>query len=372
MLRSVRVPALKLSRAMALQTTVIGSFPKPEYVNIPDWFRTGTGGDSKKATEEYTKILETQTDGEKEKLEADLMRATDEIISIQTECGVDIVTDGEVRRENYIHFLCRFIEGIDFKNLTEKSVRNGAYTTSLPTIRGKVSWRGGLDVVAEWKKAQAVSKAPVKYTIPGPMTIIGTLHNAFYDEEKDLAIDLAKIVNAHVVALAEAGCKHIQVDKPVFARQPEKAPQWGIGLLDKCFEGVGKEVVKSMHMCCGYPEYLDQVGYKKAEPSSYFKLAEALDRSSVDAISIEDAHRNNDLSLLQKFKQTSVIFGAVKIASSDVETVEEIEDRLTEALNYIDAERLIVAPDCGLALLPLPILKEKLSNMCQAAKNLCN
>merc|ERR1711972_911667 len=100
-----------------------------------------------------------------------------------------------------------FIEGIDFQNLTEKSVRNGAYTTSLPTVRGKVSWRGPLDVVTEWRKAQEMSNVPVKYTLPGPMTIIGTLHNAYYENEKELAADLAEIINYHVVALANGGCK---------------------------------------------------------------------------------------------------------------------------------------------------------------------
>nr|UKS50403.1 B12-independent methionine synthase 2 isoform 1 [Karenia mikimotoi] len=353
---------------MPLQTTVIGSFPKPDYVKVLDWFQVGTGGDSDKATEAYTKMLEMQTDAEKEEMERDLMRATKEIIGVQQECGIDVVTDGEVRRENYIHYLCRFIDGIDYKNLTEKSCRNGAYTTSLPTVRGKVSWRGPLDVVAEWKKAQEVSDIPVKYTLPGPMTIIGTLHNAHYEEEKELAADLAKVINLHVVALARGGCKFIQVDEPVLAREPKKALDYGIGLLDKCFEGVGKECTKAVHMSCGYPEYLDQVGYKKADPSAYFALAEAIDRTCIDALSIEDAHRHNDLSLLEKFKQTTIIFGAVTIASSKVETVEEIKDRLTDALTHIDAERLVVAPDCGLALLPPPILKLKLSNMCKAAK----
>jgi 5-methyltetrahydropteroyltriglutamate--homocysteine methyltransferase len=352
---------------MALKTTVIGSFPKPTYLNLPDWFKTGTGADSGNATRQYSDMLAKQSQEEKEQLEADLMRATKEVTDIQTQCGVCVITDGEIRRENYIHYLCRYIEGIDFENLTEVSLRNGAYITQLPTIRNKVSWRGGLDVAAEWRKAQDVSSAPVKYTLPGPTTIIGTLCNDYYKHEKDLAADLAEIINHHVRALSEAGCKNIQVDEPVFARQPQKALDWGIAMLDKCFEGAAPDIRKVTHMCCGYPEYLDQVGYLKAEPSAYFKPAEALDRSVIDAVSIEDAHRYNDLALLSKFKKTTVIMGVVQSASSRVESAGEIEDRLRDALQYIDADRLMVAPDCGLALLPMDILKEKLTNMCIAA-----
>jgi len=348
-------------------TTVVGSFPKPEYLNIPDWFKTGTSFGADKATHAYTEMLANQSMEEKESLENDMMRATKEVVDIQTDCGIDVVTDGEVRRENYIHYLCRFIDGIDFDNLTDTSCRNGAYNTQLPTVRRKVSWRGPLDVVGEWQKAQVVSDVPVKYTLPGPMTIIGTLCNKFYESEQELAVDLAEIVNFHARALAKAGCTSIQVDEPVFARQPQKALDWGIPLLEKCFEGVDKNCEKVMHMCCGYPGYLDQQDYPKADPSAYFQLAEALDSSCIDAVSIEDAHRHNDLSLLDAFKQTTVILGVVTVASSHIESAEDIEKRLTEAMQHIDEERLVVAPDCGLALLPMPILKDKLTNMCIAA-----
>merc|ERR1711881_1792 len=108
---------------------------------------------------------------------ADIMQATEEVIKVQCDCGVEVVTDGEVRRENYIHYLCRYIEGISFDKLTLKSVRNNAYQAEIPTITGPVSWRGGMSCAEEWKKSQA--KAPpgthVKYTLPGPTTMIGSL-----------------------------------------------------------------------------------------------------------------------------------------------------------------------------------------------------
>eukprot|EP00443_Scrippsiella_acuminata_P029559 CAMPEP_0115278880 /NCGR_PEP_ID=MMETSP0270-20121206/57978_1 /TAXON_ID=71861 /ORGANISM="Scrippsiella trochoidea, Strain CCMP3099" /LENGTH=393 /DNA_ID=CAMNT_0002695555 /DNA_START=85 /DNA_END=1263 /DNA_ORIENTATION=- len=355
---------------MPVQTTVIGSFPKPAYLEIPDWFKTGTSTNSSNATRGYTEILAKQTDEEKEKLEVDILRATKEVILAQHKCGINVLTDGEVRRENYIHYLCRFIEGIDFENLTETSCRDGAYITHLPTVRSKVAWRGPLDVVGEWRKAQDLSPVPVKYTLPGPMTIIGTLHDAHYHNEEKLAEDLARVVNMHVRALSAAGCKHIQIDEPVFARFPQKALDWGIPCLDRCFEGADQQVLKVVHMCCGYPDHLDQEGYKKADPESYFKLADALDNSVVDAVSLEDAHRHNDLKLLEHFRKTKVVLGVVQVAQSRVETAQEIEARLNQALEHIDEDRLIAAPDCGLALLPVPVLEEKLANMCSAANQL--
>nr|UKS50402.1 B12-independent methionine synthase 2 [Scrippsiella trochoidea] len=352
---------------MVLETTVIGSFPKPEYLSLPDWFRVGHKG-MQTATKAYSKLLSTQSAKEQDQLEADVMRATREVIEAQTACGINVVTDGEVRRENYIHYLCRFIDGIDFENLTKTSIRNGACSVELPTVRGKVTWRGPLDVVAEWRKAQDVSRVPVKYTLPGPLTIIGTLHNEHYESEQALAADLAVIINGHVRVLTSAGCRHIQIDEPVFARQPEKALDWGIGMLDRCFEDVGGECQRSVHICCGYPNRLDEEEYLKADPGAYAQLAPALERCCVDAVSIEDAHRHNDLSLLANFKRTKVIFGAVAVARSRVETQSEIAARLEAALEHIDADRLIVAPDCGLAFLPPAVLKEKLTNMCAAAR----
>lgn len=285
---------------------------------------------------------------------------------------MDIPTDGEVRRENYIHYFCRFVNGIDFENKTEIAARNGAFTASVPSINGPVSWRGPMSCAEEWKKAQALSSAPVKYTLPGPMTIMGSTANVRYKNDKELAQDLAKLVNRHVLELAEAGCKYIQVDEPLFARKPDEALSYGIDCLDLCFKDCPAGVEKVSHMCCGYPGYVDQTEYLKAEPSAYFKLAPGLEKSCLDAVSIEDAWRNNDLSLLSLFKTKKVILGTMAVNSSRVETVEEMQARLSAALEYIDPERLMVAPDCGLALLDgekyRPLLDKKLTNMCKAAR----
>jgi 5-methyltetrahydropteroyltriglutamate--homocysteine methyltransferase len=123
-------------------------------------------------------------------------------------------------------------------------------------------------------------------------------------------------------------------------------------------------------MCCGYPDRLDRDDYPKADPDSYLRLADAVEGSSIDAVSIEDAHRHNDLALLERFANTTVILGVVAVANSRVEPVEEIRARLKAALDHIDAERLIAAPDCGLGLLGRELSVEKMNNLCQAAREM--
>jgi 5-methyltetrahydropteroyltriglutamate--homocysteine methyltransferase len=202
------------------------------------------------------------------------------------------------------------------------------------------------------------------------MTITDSIADDYYNNDKKLGIDLGNALNSEILNLVEAGCKNIQVDEPVFARKPEKALEYGIENLERCFAGVPKNVTKMAHMCCGYPNALDSENYLKASPSAYFSIAEALDESDLDAISIEDAHRPNDLKLLEIFKKTSVILGLIDVAKSKLEEVDQITDRIQECLNHIDPHRLIAAPDCGLGLLNRQLAIDKMKNLCKAAHSI--
>ncbi len=351
---------------MAIPTTCIGAYPKPDYVPIVDWFQqqgglTASAGD---ITRQASAAMESFSDED----EALFAKATNAAVSDQVAAGIDIPSDGEQRRENYIHYHCRHLNGFDFENLTKRVLRDGAYEAELPSIFGKITPKGNNFLNRDFEIAQGFTDRPVKITVPGPMTIMDTTANNFYSDEKQLARDLADALNFEIRALAEAGCRYIQVDEPVFARNVARALDFGIECLDRCFHGVPDEVTRIMHMCCGYPEKLDDADYKKAEPSSYFLLADAIDASTINQVSLEDAHRYNDLVLLEKFTRTSVIFGAVAIADSRVETVEGIKTRLQQALNHIDHDRLLAAPDCGLAILGRELAMTKLANLCQAAK----
>jgi len=348
---------------MPIQTTTIGAYPKPDFVPILDWFRREDGGpDTASPTKGYLEALARMGD------EADTLfaRGVQQVVGDQVEAGIDIPTDGEVRRENYIHYHCRHIAGIDFERLTAKAVRGGTYTADLPSIVGPVSARDHF-LPDDWRLAQSFTGRPVKITLPGPMTITDTTANVFYDDERKLGADLAAALNSEVRALAEAGCTWIQIDEPVFARKPDVALDYGIENLERCFQGVPAGVTKVMHMCCGYPDRLDRDDYPKADRNAYFRLAEAVDDSCVDAVSLEDAHRHNDLSLLERFARSKVILGVVAIAKSRIEEVDEIRARLEAALGHIDADRLLAAPDCGLGLLGRDLARRKLANLCTAA-----
>ena len=168
--------------------------------------------------------------------------------------------------------------------------------------------------------------------------------------------------------MADAGCRYIQIDEPLFARKPAEALDYGFENLERAFHGCPDHVERTVHMCCGYPDRLDHPNYPKADPNAYLQIADAADASSIDAISVEDAHRHNDLKLLEHFQNTTVIFGLVAIAKSRVESVEEIRERLRQALEHIDGERIIAAPDCGLGLLSREMAVAKLRNLCAAAK----
>ena len=345
-------------------TTVIGSYPKPHYLKITDWFNATGGTD----TENPTKYYEEEIKKIGSEVEEIFIRATKDVIKDQENCGIDIITDGEVRRENYIHYHCRHLNGIDFSNLTEKTARTGNYKCWLPTITNRVT-AGESFLVEEWKKNQKLSKKPIKVTIPGPMTITDTIANTYYKTDEEMGYDLAEAINVEIKRLEEAGCKYIQVDEPLFARKPENALNFGIKNLEKCFVNVDSTKLERItHICCGYPDKLDAINYPKAPLDSYKKIAKALDASLIDSISIEDAHRYNDLKLLENFTKTKIIFGLIKIASSQKETEEEIEKRILDVLKYIDKQQLIAAPDCGLGHLTRQLAIEKLKIMVDVAK----
>ena len=349
---------------MALLTTCIGAYPKPDYVRLPDWFNHPDGLDAADPTLRWQKAMDALGPDAAEIID----RGVAEAIADQIECGIDIPTDGEISRENYVHHHCRHLQGFDFTHLTRKAVRGGTYEAALPTIIGPVSVRDQF-LSTDWRNAQSHSNRPVKITMPGPMTISDTNHDAFYHDPARLGCDIAEALNVEVRALAEAGCVHIQIDEPLFARKPEAALEYGFDNLERAFHGCPPQVTRTVHMCCGYPDRIDREDYPKADLDAYQRIADAIEQSSIDAVSFEDAHRHNDLSLLEKLPTTTVIFGVIAIARSRVETVDEIRERLQTALQHIDAERLIAAPDCGLGILGRDLAMTKLKNMCTAAQS---
>ena len=155
--------------------------------------------------------------------------------------------------------------------------------------------------------AQSFTDRSIKITMPGPMTISGTVADAHYGDPRKRGIDIALALNHEILALVEAGARHVQIDEPLFARRPAEALDYGIEHIDRCFDGVPDNITRTVHMCCGYPDALDNPDFPKADIESYVRIASAIEDSTIQAVSIEDAHRHND----------SVVAGDVRIHDRD-------------------------------------------------------
>jgi 5-methyltetrahydropteroyltriglutamate--homocysteine methyltransferase len=346
-------------------TTTIGAYPKPEDVPIRDWFQKEGGTDTPEPTAGYAETVRQYG----ARLAALLDRATVQVVREQVDLGIDIPTDGEIRRENFIHYHCRHLRGIDFDALTERQVR-GDRQALLPTITGPIE-AGPPFLVRDWQIAQSATKQPVKITVPGPLTIAGNVADEYYREDaRARGAALADALNVEILRLAEAGCPAVQIDEPAFARKVEDALAFGAEHLERCFHRVPPSAERVVHVCCGYPDTLDAEDYRKAPNAADFELADVLDQIRLDAVSIEDAHRPNDLALLEHFARKRVILGVIDIARSRIEEVEEVRDRLRGALHHIDAHRLLAAPDCGLGLLCRDLARDKLKVLTEAAHSL--
>lgn len=287
----------------------------------------------------------------------------------QAALGLGVVTDGEMERGAYYLHIMRAIEGIDMTNLEEKVMRSGAYSTLVPVVRGPVDSGLKLGAWKEWVRTRdlAPQGLQVKFTLPGPMTLVDGVKNVHYGDIKDLHRDLGKVLNREMLALVAHGCTHIQVDEPVLMRYPSPALEYGFDCLKSLLCNLPNNVTTTLHLCCGYPDRLDTDEYLKADKTNYRLLAGRLDSLGFTQVSLEDAECRNDLSMLQLFKKTQVVLGTVAIARSRVESKDEIRARLEEALKYIPRERLVVAPDCGLGMLPLDTIRAKLRNMVEVA-----
>ena len=346
-------------------TTTIGAYPKPEKVPIRDWFQMDGGPDTPAPTAGYAETVRHYG----ERLRDILDRATVQVVREQVDLGIDIPTDGEIRRENYIHYHCRHLHGIDFERLTEREMR-GHHQALLPTIVGPIA-AGAPFLVRDWEVAQSATQKPVKITLPGPLTIGNSVADEFYrDDARARGAALADALNVEIRRLADAGCPAIQVDEPVFARKVADALAFGAEHLERCFHKVPPATERVVHGCCGYPSELDAEDDPAAPNDAYFELADVLDEVAIDAVSIEDARRPIDLALLERFARKKVILGVIATGRSRMEEIDEVRDRLRQALEHIDHHRLLAAPEWGLGLLGRDLARAKLRVLAEAAHSL--
>ncbi|MEO8057302.1 MAG: uroporphyrinogen decarboxylase family protein [Burkholderiales bacterium] len=333
---------------MLFPTTIVGSFPQPDWL-IDREKLAGRFPPRTRARELWRippQYLEQAQDD-----------ATLIAIRAQEDAGLDIVSDGEIRRESYSNRFATALEGVDLDNPGTALDRSG-HPNPVPRIVGKIRRKHAVEV-DDLKFLRANTDRLVKITVPGPFTMLQQAQNDFYKSEEEAAMDYAEAVNGEIRDLFAAGADVVQIDEPYMQARPEKARQYGLAALNRALEGITGTT--AVHICFGYAAIIH------ARPSGYSFLPE-LAQCSCKQVSIETAQSNLDCSALQALDGKRVMVGCIDLSDPAVETVDTIVERIERALPYVKAENVILAPDCGMKYLPRETAFGKLRAMVEAAK----
>jgi 5-methyltetrahydropteroyltriglutamate--homocysteine methyltransferase len=274
----------------------------------------------------------------------------------QERAGLDIVSDGEMRRESYSNRFATALDGVDLDNPGVALDRSG-HPNPVPRVTGPVRRRQPVEAEAV-KFLRANTDRRIKMTVPGPFTMSQQAQNDFYADEAALALDYAAAVNEEIKDLFAAGADIVQLDEPYMQARPEKARAYGLAALARALDGIQGET--ALHICFGYAAIIHE------RPSGYSFLPELTD-SEVGAISIETAQSNLDCSVLETLPGKGIVLGVLDLSTADVETPEAVAARIRRALPYCAPERLTIAPDCGLKYLPRAIAYAKMRAMVEGA-----
>jgi 5-methyltetrahydropteroyltriglutamate--homocysteine methyltransferase len=275
----------------------------------------------------------------------------------QERAGLDIITDGEQRRESYSNRFATALEGVDIDNPGTALDRSG-HPNPVPRIVSKIRRKQPVEV-DDVKFLRAHTDRAIKITVPGPFTMSQQAQNEFYKDEQEMVLDYAAAVNAEIKDLFAAGADIVQIDEPYMQARPEKARRFGLRGLNAALEGVTGTT--AIHICFGYAAIIH------VRPSGYSFLPE-LAASRIQQISIETAQSNLDCSVLQTLPGKTIILGTLDLSDMAIEIPEAVAARIRRALPHISAERIVVAPDCGLKYLPREVAYGKLRAMVEGAK----
>ena len=289
-------------------------------------------------------------------LQAKQDEATLLAIRDQERAGLDIISDGEQRRESYSNRFATALAGVDTDNPGTTINRSGK-PIPVPRITGKVARHHPI-LVRDLEFLRVNTSKPVKMTMPGPFTMSKQAQNDYYASDEEMALDFAVAVNAEIKDLFAAGADIVQVDEPWMQQHPDAARAYGLKALDRALDGVTGTV--AVHLCFGYAAVVHE------KPSGYSFLPE-LERSKAAQVSIEAAQPKLDLAVLKQLPSKSIILGVIDLSSPAIETPEVVAARIRKALPHVSAERLIVAPDCGMKYLPRDIAFGKMQAMVEGA-----
>jgi 5-methyltetrahydropteroyltriglutamate--homocysteine methyltransferase len=329
-------------------TTLVGSYPQPEWL-IDRKKLAGRFPPRVRARELWRVpeplLAEAQND------------ATRLAIRAQEEAGLDIITDGEMRRESYSNRFATALEGVDIDHPGTALDRSG-HANPVPRITGKIRRKHPVEV-EDVKFLRAHTRKIIKMTVPGPFTMSQQAQNDYYKSEENAAMDYAIAVNEEIRDLFANGADIVQIDEPYMQARPEKARQYGLKALNRALEGIAGTT--AVHICFGYAAVIHQ------RPSGYSFLGE-LAGCPCRQVSIETAQSNLDCSVLKSLSGKKIILGVIDLDDMRVETPEKVAARIRRALPYVKAENVIVAPDCGMKYLPRDTAFEKMKAMVEGAK----
>ena len=333
---------------MLFPTTLVGSYPQPDW--LIDREKLGKRFPPRLRAQELWRVPEPW-----------LAQAQDDAtvlaIRAQEEAGLDIITDGEIRRESYSNRFATALEGVDIDNPGEGLDRSG-HPIKLPRIAGKVRRRHPVQV-EDLKFLKRHTKKPVKITVPGPFTMSEQAQNVYYKTAEEAALDYAVAVNEEIRDLFAAGADIVQVDEPWMQARPEKARQYGLKALNRALEGV--RGTTAVHICFGYAAVIHQ------KPSGYSFLPEFAG-CTCDQVSIEAAQPKLDCAVLASLREKKIMVGCIDLNDMAIETPQAVVERIKRALPFVAKERVILAPDCGMKYLPREVAEGKVRAMVEAAQ----
>lgn len=330
-----------------LPTSTAGSLPKPSWLAEPEklWSPWKLAGDEL--------ILAKQ----------DALRVS---LSEQIQAGVDIVSDGEQTRQHFVTTFIEHLNGVDFDKRETVRIRN-RYDASVPTVVSAVS-RTKPVFIEDAKFLRALTDRPIKWALPGPMTMIDTLHDAHYKSREKLAWEFAIALNQEAKELEAAGVDIIQFDEPAFNVFFDEVNDWGVATLERALEGLKCET--AVHICYGYGIKAN-TDWKQTLGSEWRQYEEAfpkLQKSKVDIISLECHNSRVPMDLIELIRGKKVMVGAIDVANHTIETAEEVADTLRKALQFVDADKLYPSTNCGMTPLPRHVARGKLQALSGGAE----
>lgn len=335
---------------MLFPTTLVGSYPQPEW--LIDRAKLAGRFPPRVRAKELWRIAEPYLADAQDD-------ATRLAIRAQEDAGLDIITDGEIRRESYSNRFATALEGIDIDNPGTALDRSG-HPNPVPRIVGKIRRRHAVEV-EDLRFLKRHTTRRVKMTVPGPFTMGQQAQNDFYRTEEEAAMDYAAAVNEEIRDLFAAGADIVQIDEPYMQARPEKARQFGLKALNRALDGV--EGTTAVHICFGYAAIIHQ------RPSGYSFLPE-LAGCGCRQVSVETAQSKLDCAVLGKLAGKKIMVGCLDLNDLTVETPEQVAARIRRALPFVAKEDVILAPDCGMKYLPREVADGKLRAMVEAARRL--